>query len=150
MKTDATSLIHQLSHALGDLEDAPVECDGYARLATTILNHLGIEHTVYCGSAAIRDASGELSVVPYHFWLVRESDQGPVLIDYRLRMWLGEAAPHGVFEATRTDKGFAVGDYEYTGKPIDTPILPDNLFALLATDFDLPSALARARTPICG
>jgi hypothetical protein len=28
-----------------------------------------------------------------HFWLVVE----PWIIDYRLRMWLGPSAPHGVF-----------------------------------------------------
>lgn len=148
MSTPTAPLIRQLHHALSVLDDCPVECDGFARLATTVLTQLGIEHKVHTGAVQVGDTAGDDVDLPYHFWLICDSDEGAVLIDYRLRMWLGNEAPHGVMGAAKTDAGFEVGDYRYLGGPILMPVLPENLFDLLASPVTLKTAMTQAKSPV--
>lgn len=77
--------------ALTEHVDAlPVECDGATRLVSLALHEAGIEYSVWNG------------VIPNglpHWWVMLLCQEGLVRVDYRLRMWLGENAPHGVFLA---------------------------------------------------
>ncbi len=68
------------------LDAAPVECDGFATLATTALTYAGIEHDVLFGMLATGNGS-----LPHFCIKVKEA-----IFDYRARMWIGERAPHGV------------------------------------------------------
>lgn len=72
--------------------DCPgLECDGFSRIASYLLRRAGIEHTVMRGS--VRSPWGK---IPLHLWI----ETGEFTVDYRLRMWLGDKAPHGVFDAS--------------------------------------------------
>lgn len=112
------SEIHQL---LSTCISAPVECDGFARLAHTVLTEAGIEHNVWAGHLAAIDGSRK---TPVHCWVTLADGH---VIDYRARMWLGEVddVPYGIF--ARTD----FPGWIYCGQPIDIPTLPSYLFQLL-------------------
>ncbi len=105
----------ELSRTLGRLDGAAVECDGFARLATTVLEHLGISHRVIRGSVTGPDGR-----IPYHFWI----EVGGLICDYRARMWLGPDAPHGVFVPSPA--------WRYTGDEVQMPPLPEKIFAIMA------------------
>jgi hypothetical protein len=65
--------------------DLPLECDGMTRVISHILNKNKIEHKV---------KAGDIGTI--HMWI--EFDV--YIIDYRLRMWLGDSEdiPHGIFK----------------------------------------------------
>lgn len=69
-----------------------LECDGFTRVASHILNGMGINHVTMFGSLKMFGY-----VVEPHYWIVLE-DTG-LVVDYRARMWLDDKpeAPHGVF-----------------------------------------------------
>ncbi|WP_346798102.1 hypothetical protein R5M92_04270 [Halomonas sp. Bachu 37] len=98
-----------------DLDTAPVECDGMARLVTTRLTKAGIPHQVEAGR--LDTPNGPIAP---HFWV----RCGPWVIDYRVRLWVGEGdgVPHGVV---------GQGDWQYLGEPVAMPALPDAIFDLL-------------------
>lgn len=102
--------IHQL---LVPYDKAPVECDGFTRLAHTALADAGVDHTCHIGR--IVSADGERQS-PVHYWV--ELTDG-VIIDYRARMWLGddEGVPHGVFRPN----GYK--SWVYKGSTIKIPLL---------------------------
>lgn len=75
---------------LAPLDQAPVECDGFVRLASILLAREGLEHEVHVGRLSL---PGARSISP-HFWIALP---GGLICDYRARMWLGDQAPHGVF-----------------------------------------------------
>lgn len=81
----------RLSAWLAPLDQAPVECDGFVRLASILLTREGLEHEVHVGRLSLAGAN---SISP-HFWIALP---GGLVCDYRARMWLGELAPHGVFQ----------------------------------------------------
>lgn len=110
--------LHQL---LAPYIDAPVECDGFARLAHTALTHAGIEHT--CMIGRIKSEDGH-RCTPTHLWL--ELEDGRV-IDYRARMWLGntDCVPNGVFHHS------CYKSWAYDGQPIELPILSPVISKLL-------------------
>lgn len=102
--------IHQL---LAPYLQAPVECDGFTRLAHTALVNAGIEHKVLFGKVVSVDGTKEL---PIHFWI--ELPDGHV-IDYKARMWLGNAddVPHGIFGSG------AFPGWEYCGEAFEMSTL---------------------------
>lgn len=106
---------------LADYANAPVECDGFVRLAHTALTHAGVEHACFCGTL---QRSGEGKGLPVHLWIELPSGE---VIDYRARMWFGDdaAVPHGVFE-----KG-DFPDWVYSGQEITVPMASDSLVSLL-------------------
>lgn len=112
------SKIHQL---LSGCINAPVECDGFARLAHTALTEAGIEHKVWGGHLTAIDGSTRILI---HFWLTLTDGH---VIDYRARMWLGEGdnVPFGIF--ARSD----FPGWVYSGQPIGLPTLPQYLYQLL-------------------
>ena len=71
-----------------------VECDGFTRIAHSVLFRHHVPHHVYVGTVTMGDET-----IPLHYWI--ELPDGTV-VDYRLRMWLGDTAPHGVFPPTAT------------------------------------------------
>ena len=101
--------------------DAPVECDGFVRLAHTALVAAGIEHTVMYGRLVSADAKRQ---TPIHFWI--SLDNGEVL-DYRARMWLGAGmnVPNGIFAQSEFP------DWSYHGCAIDIPTLHPSIAEIL-------------------
>lgn len=101
--------------------NAPVECDGFTRIAHSVLAGAGIPHS--CMQGQLVSASGNVEL-PIHFWI--QLDDGRV-IDYRARMWLGGGAgvPHGVF---KTDE---FPDWHYLGTEITLPVFSPTMIQLL-------------------
>ena len=81
-----------------------LECDGFTRVAHYTLHINGVPHRCYVGTCTVNGRT-----VDPHFWIQYES----LIIDYRLRCWAGQDAPHGVF---------AVASYpqvQYKGDEVD-------------------------------
>lgn len=74
----------RVQRLLDPLDEAPVECDGFVRLAHPVLATAGIAH----------------------WWI--ELDEGWV-VDYRARLCFGASAPHGLH---RQPSGFEYRDQE--------------------------------------
>ena len=49
---------------LSPYDCAAVECDGFTRIATTLLHENGYEHTVMVGTLSMYDET-----IPLHFWI---------------------------------------------------------------------------------
>lgn len=94
-----------------------LECDGFTRVAYTLLHRHGITARALIGSLSVQG-----KVIPLHFWL--EVDE--YLIDYKARMWLGESEsiPHGVM--LKSD----VADL-YAGEVIEMEPLPPGIYNIL-------------------
>lgn len=110
--------------------DAPVECDGFTRLAHTALLREGISHEVRVGSLS---ENGEPdNGIPLHYWIVLGDGR---IVDYKARLWLGEDSrvPHGVFAEA------AFPDWLYQGEPISISPLSPTLERVLMAPF-LPVA----------
>jgi hypothetical protein len=74
---------------LDKYDACPLECDGFTRVAHSVLTRANVPHHVFIGTVTFRGV-----LVPLHYWI--ELPDGTV-VDYRLRMWVGDDAPHGVF-----------------------------------------------------
>lgn len=85
----------RIESVLLHLEDCAVECDGMTYAISYLLHDAGIAHQRMVG-AAISQRNGE-TVFP-HCWITLAPG---VVVDYRLRMWLGDddRVPHGVFDS---------------------------------------------------
>lgn len=77
-----------LEAVLAQKDKPDLECDGFSRLAHTMLTLMEVPHSCHLGALA-----GPDQVVRPHFWL---SLLGHV-VDFKARMWLGPEAPHGIF-----------------------------------------------------
>lgn len=117
----------ELHKLLAPYIEAPVECDGFTRLAHTALANAGIEHICMLGRVVSADG---LHRSPVHYWI--ELADGRV-IDYRARMWLGEgeSVPYGLFHKP----SYALWSYE--GQPIDLPVLNPVLVKVLMLSIPL-------------
>ena len=113
--------IDKITEILKEIEQAPVECDGFARLASYLLTKNKIGHQIMVGSL-----STPMGKIPLHFWVVVDD----LIIDYRARMWLGENAPHGVFSNTKPDS-FYQGEITLLEPTTDT------LFEILSMPFPI-------------
>lgn len=104
------------------LENAPVECDGMARLVATVLSQHKIPYTGMVGRITPKGCDYSIP----HFWVQVED----LVIDYRAQMWLGMAdgIPHGVVKAS---------DYPdlYKGEPFQLNPLPKVLFDIMKMPF---------------
>lgn len=89
----------QIEAILAPYDRCPLECDGFTRIASYLLNKHKIAHQTMGGYATWRG-----KVVSPHWWI----QVGSLVVDYRLRMWCGPDAPHGVVEG---------GSVEYMGDP---------------------------------
>ena len=92
-----------------------LECDGLTRVCHYVLRQHGIAHRCFSGECKFGKTT-----VPVHFWIT----SGRYVVDYRLRMWCGDEAPHGVFEADSSD-------VEYHGEEIQLNV-PPVLFSILS------------------
>ncbi len=110
-----------ISCLLEPYSNAPIECDGFTRIAHSVLAGAGIPHSCMQGKLVSTSRDEEL---PIHFWI--QLDDGR-LIDYRARMWLGDGAgvPHGVF---KTDE---YPDWHYLGTEITLPVFSPTMIQLL-------------------
>lgn len=106
---DAISLMDQF-------DDCKVECDGFVRLSTSALQRYGIEHECFYGTVTV---NGE-QFAP-HFWIMVEGH----VIDYRLRMWFGDDAPHGVVDSDNES-------VSYDGTKIEVDALSEKVFNILS------------------
>lgn len=77
---------------LDKLDECYLECDGLTTVISSLLSTAEVYHKVFVGRAS---HSGGRRIAP-HLWV--ELEDGTV-IDYRLRMWLGNLSviPHGIF-----------------------------------------------------
>lgn len=88
----------KIEQLLDPFDKCKVECDGFIRIASHHLLKEGIQHRVMVGYAFVPNLEGDDDVVQPHFWIELEDEDGLTLtVDYRLRMWVGDHAPHGVF-----------------------------------------------------
>lgn len=103
--------------------NAPVECDGFTRLAHSALANAGKRHRVMAGRLI---AAGGGHQTPLHYWI--ELECGSV-IDYRAQMWLGPTpdVPHGIFNVDDFPR------WKYEGHEVEMPTLPPALAELIAT-----------------
>lgn len=108
-------MIEKIRGILATIEHAPVECDGFCRLATTLLQREGIDHQCFVGKLL-----GPEKTLSLHYWIMWDHH----IIDYRARMWLGERAPHGVFMES--------AEYTYQGNQVDLDSLDPRVFSILA------------------
>lgn len=110
-----------ISMLLEPYSKAPLECDGFTRIAHSVLTEAGIPHSCMCGRLASTSRDAE---IPLHFWI--QLDDGRV-IDYRARMWLGEdaAVPHGIFKADE----YPI--WSYQGAEVNLPVLSPTLIQFL-------------------
>ena len=88
-----TDWLEWLEIELLGLEDCQVECNGMSWAISYLLDKAGIEHECLLGYV-VSEHTDE-AVTP-HYWI---SLPGGWIIDFRLRLWLGDSndVPHGVF-----------------------------------------------------
>lgn len=98
-------------------DSSKTECDGMTRILHTVLSDSRIQHVVKIGRV---EWNGK-HFSP-HFWI--ELPNGKV-VDYRLKMWFGHSAPHGVFDPEKMG-------VVYEGREASIPVLTDFLFGILA------------------
>ena len=72
------------------VDPLPLEGDGCSRLVALTLRSVGTSFVLLAGAVKF---NGQFCFP--HFWVIAEG----YTIDYRLRGWFGDAAPHGVFLA---------------------------------------------------
>ena len=84
----------QILTGLDQYDGCRLECDGLTRVLSYILTTAGIEHCVMMGEIVDTKTGQRFSP---HFWITLPDRRH---IDYRARMWLGEAEhiPHGIFD----------------------------------------------------
>lgn len=111
---------------LDPMGSAPVEWNGFARLASTVLRNAGIPHTVFLGALS---CGGR--IVSPHLWI----KVGPWWVDYRARLWLGSSTdiPHGIFKIDSPCEA------QYAGSAIQLDPLSPILFEILRTPIPLTS-----------
>lgn len=102
--------ISAIKAVMDRLDSAPVECDGFARLASTLLQRVNAEHQVMFGK--LSGPPGNI----HHFWLEVDG----YMVDYRARMWLGKTAPHGFFRSPHA--GWSYQGAEYPVEPFSDAI----------------------------
>lgn len=85
-------MINPLEVWLSPLDDAQLECDGFTRVASTLLAKFRVEHRVYRGALLVAG----VGVIRPHVYLQFANGE---VCDFRARMWLGHVddVPHGVF-----------------------------------------------------
>lgn len=98
-----------------------LECDGFTRVAFTLLERNGIAATAFVGRLEVADGA-----IPLHFWL----EVNEFIIDYKAQMWLGGHAdvPHGVMHRSRV-----AGLYQ--GDRIGMEPLPEVVYKALLAGF---------------
>lgn len=68
------------------------------RLLSTLLEREEIAHSAFCGTLVDSLFPGKQI---YHWWIELEDGH---LLDFRARLWMGDAAPHGAFKPSPADR----------------------------------------------
>src|SRR4030042_3058799 len=118
----------QLLNLLSNCDKFYLECDGLSRVIGYILYRNNIKYQSFKGYVNFNGKQ----FYP-HFWVVSEGN----IIDYCLRMWFGESAPHGILQIIKLDK-YNHGTFfkidkdniEYGGDIVNLDI-NDSLFKIL-------------------
>ena len=95
------SVRRKIMGVLEKFDGLSLECDGFTRVASYALNKAKIDHQTMSGF--VETPAGR---VEPHWWIVA----GGWTVDYRLRMWAGKDAPHGLFVPS--------DGVEYYGDPV--------------------------------
>lgn len=109
-----------LSPLLSRLDPLPLECDGMARVLSTLLTRDDVPHQLAIGSLSVNG----VGTIDLHWWI--ELSDGRVC-DLRARMWLGteDGVPHGCFVPG--------GQQNYEARDVLCPqVLHPGVFAILA------------------
>lgn len=78
----------KIKSLLDSYENLPLECDGFTRIVHYLLSKENIPHKCFGGSVIFN----EIAMCP-HYWIIYDK----FIVDYKLQMWFGSKAPHGVF-----------------------------------------------------
>lgn len=110
--------VTQVQRLSDHYDAAPLECDGMTNVLHFFLSQAGMAHTVFQGQ--VEDGETGERFAP-HWWIELETQEGPMVVDYRARMWLGErdSVPHGVFSLA------SYPHIRYQGDKITLPLLPE-------------------------
>jgi hypothetical protein len=81
----------RIAEILDPYDELALECDGFTRVATYALTQAGIGHRIFAGECRVKT-----KLVEPHMWI----QCGEWTVDYRLGMWAGKDAPHGVFRVS--------------------------------------------------
>ncbi len=113
--------LERLAAALAPLDHAALECDGMTNSVSNLLRAADIDHQSCLGHVV--DATTGDTVVP-HCWIAFE---GGWVLDFRLRMWLGERPeiPHGLISPLDQTR------FAYHGTASQVPMLSKSLLAIL-------------------
>lgn len=113
--------LERLAAALAPLDPAALECDGMTNAVSNLLRAADIDHQSCQGHVV--DANTGDTVVP-HCWIAFE---GGWVLDFRLRMWLGERPeiPHGLISPLDQAR------FAYHGTTTHVPMLSKPLLAML-------------------
>jgi len=98
------NLKKQVEEIVGPYDSYPLECDGLTRVAAYLLRMADVPHKTFVGEVVFKG-----KVFAPHYWIELETRE---ILDYRLRMWFGDDAPHGVFKPKKND-------VEYVGLHMD-------------------------------
>ncbi|MBB3105256.1 hypothetical protein [Azomonas macrocytogenes] len=104
-----------LELALLPLDECKLECDGMTYIISHLLTHAGITHKRMVGYV---DDQLTRQVIHPHCWIELP---GGYVIDFRLRMWLGDCdqIPHGVFDPDGTGLLYHGQEQEQPSPPLD-------------------------------
>ncbi|MCG7545453.1 hypothetical protein MHM93_14825 [Pseudoalteromonas sp. MM17-2] len=106
--------------------NAPVECDGFSRIALRLLYDQHIEAKLMRGT--LYNISEPAKSIDVHFWL----ECFGYVVDYRAECWLGKGAPHGIYTPEEVHQlGF-----EYTGEQVSEKPMKPEIMRFVMTDFE--------------
>ena len=94
-----------------------LECDGFTRVADYLLVQAKVPHICFMGKVSFKGDE-----IPFHMWIKVD---GYIYVDYRLRMWFGPDAPHGVFKDLSSDVVYS------DAVVYDKPVINSQVFYLL-------------------
>ena len=125
------STLARVQEVMDQYADSPLECDGLTNVLHFYLTRAQIGHRVMEGR--VENAQGKEGI-PWHRWIAVQAKVGPVVVDYRARMWLGARAnvPHGVFLASSNPYMC------YQGREIEPLPLPEGVIHFMVERPDLP------------
>ncbi|WP_225903993.1 hypothetical protein [Leptolyngbya boryana] len=106
------------------------ECDGATMMVSHILSELQVPHHRMSGMVHCRETG---AVVVPHCWVKLHDDEGHRwIIDYRLRLWLGDRSdiPHGIFQPNQS--------FAYEGEEMPPIVLHEALILAFTTPMKLP------------
>lgn len=88
-----------------------LECDGFTRVLDYLLEKNNIQHETYIGHVKWNNKQFEP-----HLWIFCNN----IILDYRLQLWFGKFAPHGIFQIKKDNNIFTNEKINivYTGEPI--------------------------------